>query len=109
MYIDLTTLQMKVTKKQSISMAFQRLLRSFLGQNRMAVDLRNITGRYLQGPSLTTESILKIFFLIIKVINPIPENIRAEKGKKKKKKGHYPSMLILFYYSTVLSNYYFSL
>lgn len=62
MHIDLTTLQMKITKKQSISAAFQRLLRSFLVRNMMVVDLWNISSCYLQGPSLTNESMLKKFF-----------------------------------------------
>lgn len=36
MHMDLTTLQMKITKKQSISMAFQRPVRPFLVRNMTA-------------------------------------------------------------------------
>lgn len=106
MHTALTTLQIKTTKKQSISTAFQRLLRSFLVRNMMVVDLWNISSCYLQGPSLTIESMLKKIF---HYEGTQPHYRKYRGGKERKKEtSYYSSTLIqsLFCSSIVLSNYF---
>lgn len=91
MHTDFTALQMKITKKESISTAFQRLLRSFLVRNTMAVDLWNTSGRYLQRPSLTINSMLKLSSHD-EGNNPIAANVGG--GGEGKKPAIIPILLV---------------
>lgn len=56
MHIDLTTLQMKITKEQSISTDLQRLLRPFPRRDVRPGVYETQAIVNLQGPSLKIES-----------------------------------------------------
>lgn len=101
---DFTALQMKITKKQSISTAFQRLWTSFLVRNTMAVDLWDISDRYLQRPSFTIKSLLRLFS---HHEGNQPHYSKCRGWERRKEASHYSHFTntSLFYAIIVLSSY----
>lgn len=63
MYTDLTILKMKITKKQSISAELSKIIEAISCEKHNGDEfMKYKQSSYLQGPSLTTESMLKFVF-----------------------------------------------